>query len=147
MIKDHRQLSDHDFISQLETDTLAPELFNHEAHVRVAWLYLRRLDPGNAISCISKVIRAMDSSGTKYNHTITVAFAILILKAMRENSSDSWQSFIKDNPDLCVGKKMLSTWYSDELLANGLCKGAFIPPDKARVNPEWLLSFFENEPG
>ena len=145
MITNHRQISDHDFIRELENESLAPGLFNHEAHVRAAWLYLSSTNPGRAISCISKVIRAMDSSGTKYHHTITVAFSIIIFKAMRENPFDSWADFIKHNPDLFVGKKMLSTWYSDELLANGLSRIIFIPPDKTEVNPELLFFFFENE--
>jgi hypothetical protein len=144
MNQDHRQLSDQDFINQLENECLDPELFSHEAHLRAAWLYLNRTDAANAIACISKVIRAMDPSGTKYHHTITVAFALLILIEMRQNPADSWEECFAANPGLCTGKRLLSSFYSDDILANGLSRSVFIPPNKTRHNPEELLTFFNS---
>lgn len=72
-----------------------------------------------------------------------VAFALLIYKTMRQKPVGSWETFIADNPILCTGKSMLSNWYSDELLANSLSRRLFVPPDKAKMNLELLLIFFE----
>ena len=39
-MQDHRQLTDQEFSAQFEQTTLDAALFNHEAHLRLAWIHL-----------------------------------------------------------------------------------------------------------
>jgi hypothetical protein len=38
----HFSLTDIEFENQFENGTLKPELFSHEAHVRLAWIHIKK---------------------------------------------------------------------------------------------------------
>jgi len=133
----HRHLSDREFIGQLESGLMDPCLFNHEAHIRLAWLYLTTTDFETGLKCISKAIRRLDdqhSSGTKYHHTITVAFSLRIYLLIQEKRTNSWKQFIEANPELNFPKKLLRQHYSEEILYSDIARRTFITPDKPGVH-------------
>jgi hypothetical protein len=131
-----KEISDTDFISSFEKLTLEPELFTHEAHIRLAWLYLRKFNSfKKALEKISEGIRQFDiefSSEIKYNHTITVAFAKIVFNRMKQDKFDSWQIFIDSNPDLLQSKTLLLNYYTEEKLYSAHARIKFIEPDKTK---------------
>ena len=134
----HADLSNQQFLQQIETVTINPELFTHEAHIRMAWLYLNGFDHETALQCISAAIKGIDAKyagGMKYHHTITMVFANTMAALMHNKVHKSWQEFIVGNAGLGISKKFLSDYYSDELLYSDEAKTQFVSPDKKPLPP------------
>ncbi|TFF34506.1 hypothetical protein [Mucilaginibacter psychrotolerans] len=129
----HAELNDQEFIRQIENVTINPELFTHEAHIRMAWLYLNNHDSDTALQHICAAIKGIDTKyagGTKYHHTISEVFARSIAMLMQQKPANTWQEFILANPGLGISKKFLAAYYSDEILYSDEAKTQFMPPDK-----------------
>ncbi|MEO7216275.1 hypothetical protein [Mucilaginibacter sp.] len=129
----HADLSNEQFLHQIETVTINPELFTHEAHIRMAWLYLSGSDEDAALQQISAAIKGIDAKyagGMKYQHTITMVFANSITTLMKCKTYESWQEFVAANAGLSIFKKFLSDYYSDEVLYSDKAKTQFVAPDK-----------------
>lgn len=108
MIANHRQLSDREFLKQLEHGIMHPELFNHEAHIRMAWLYLTQKEINAGLKMISTVIRTLDNiyaGGKKYHHTITMFFSVIIFCTIQNDNAESWEEFVTNNAGLSFSKK------------------------------------------
>ena len=76
MLERHFLLSDTEFLTKFEAATLDLALFSHEAHLRLAWLYIKIYGIEKAVdkTCaqlqhFTKVLGAED----KFNTTLTVA--------------------------------------------------------------------------
>ena len=54
----HYQLTDSEFESAFREGTLSPALFDHEAHLRLAWIHLRTYGLDQAISNICSQLKA-----------------------------------------------------------------------------------------
>lgn len=109
-------LSDQQFLQQFESLELAPELFNHQGHIRLAMLYLQKYELSEAIRQTADRIRTYACSlgaGHKFHLTMTVAAVVLL-----------WQKQpLNDFPSL------LRQYYSDSLLASELARHHWCPPD------------------
>lgn len=131
--ENHNQLSDNEFLYCFETLTLDQLLFTHDAHVRLAWLYLKKENSfEKALEKITEGIKRFDNhfaGGNKYHHTITVAFAFIINNRFRQCRTESWEKFMLLNKDLKVSRKALLVYYSDSLLDSPEAKIKFIEPD------------------
>ena len=67
-------LTDDEFVQAFETASLPASEFNHAAHVRAGWWYLRHHPIGEAIDRFSRALRAFaDANGAsgKYHETVT----------------------------------------------------------------------------
>jgi hypothetical protein len=129
----HADLSNSQFLHQIETVTINPELFTHEAHIRMAWLYLNVFDQNTALQHISAAIKGIDAKyagGMKYHHTITMVFANTMAALMHNKVHKSWQEFISANTGLGISKKFLADHYSEEVLYSNEAKTQLIAPDK-----------------
>jgi len=133
MVTNHKELSDDAFLHQLEEGTIDPALFNHEAHIRMAWLYLTRTELEPALASIIKIIRQLDNqyaNGKKYHHTITMCFSLIIALQTRQNKFENWQAFIHEHPSLANPKALLAEFYHEATLYSDQAKKRFVPPDK-----------------
>jgi hypothetical protein len=129
----HADINNQEFIHQIETVTINPELFTHEAHIRMAWLYLNDFDNDTALQHICAAIKGIDAKyagGTKYHHTITVVFAHSIAILMQQKPVKTWQEFVVANTGIRISKKFLAEYYSDETLYSDEAKNQFVAPDK-----------------
>jgi hypothetical protein len=121
-------------IEQLEDHTLPPASLDHETHVKLGWLYLRR-DP--LLAAIDRFRRALQGyvdahgEGGRYHETITWAYLALIHERMeRHGSPQTWAEFAAGNPDLLGhGKRVLASYYRPETLASDLARRIFVFPD------------------
>lgn len=131
-IQTHRDYSDEIFVGKFEDLSLEPHLFSHEAHLRLAYIYLQMYNPIKALAKIRKGIQKFDqhfSKGEKYHETITTALVKIIEERIRKQNSDSWVSFVENNKDLLKFKKILERYYSLKLLASAEAKKTFLNPD------------------
>jgi hypothetical protein len=128
---------DREFLEAFEGGTLPEGAFHHRDHVRLAWLYLRRLPPAAALAKFSDGLRRFAASAGKaalYHETITWAYLLLIRERMERGRGESWSEFAAGNPDLLTWKpSILDRYYREETLASDLARRVFVLPD--RVSP------------
>ena len=128
-------MTDDEFVSAFENGSLPEGSFHHRDHVRMAFLYLRRYPPLEALQHFSASLARFAVANGKpqlYNETITWAYVFLIRERMaRSDIKQSWEEFSEANPDLLNWKDgVLKNYYREETLASGLAKRVFLFPDK-----------------
>jgi hypothetical protein len=127
-------MTDDEFIARFEDCTLEP--FRHRDHVRVAWLYLDRYAPAEALARVCEGIRrfaAAHGAPDRYHETITWAFVLLIAdRRARAAAGQTWEGFARENADLVDrGASVLGAYYRGETLASDLARRHFVFPDVA----------------
>jgi hypothetical protein len=148
-------MTDDEFLTAFQACTLTRPQWTHEAHVRMAWLYLTRLPFVEALDRVRTGIRKLNdrigqplithrapsqysckttrvtgSTGDPngYHETITVAFARLI--ASRVRLGEDFPAFRDRNPDLFDRTlPALLRHYSKERLWSPEARRWFIEPD------------------
>lgn len=128
-------MTDEDFAAAFEDLRLPASAFRHADHVRLAWIYLRRMPLPEAMRRYADGLRAFaDHLGKPglYHETITYAFLMLIGERIADGpAAEDWDGFALRNPDLFAGvKAALGRWYSDERLASGRARNGFVMPDR-----------------
>jgi hypothetical protein len=124
-------MSDEEFLAALEACTLAEHEFGHSAHVRAAYLYLRRQGFAAALEKIQGAIRRYAASRGKpdrYHETITVASLALIHQVLHERGdAGGWQEFSRSNPEL-LQRDLLLQYYPQSQLDSELARRVFLLP-------------------
>ena len=119
---------DAQFLAALEAATLPPEQFNHAAHVRAGYLYLRVAAFPQATATMCSTIRRYSQAIGKpgrYHETITVAFMALINACMgRDGERGGWPQFRAANPQLFQPDVLLA-YYPREVLESTEARSAF----------------------
>lgn len=122
-------------IEQFEAGDIDAERFDHEAHVYMAWLYVRAFDFADAVSRFDGALRRLTARlgvPGKYHATITWLFLLLINE--RASKSESWGDFQSRNLDLVRDSKTtLERHYSEALLFSDAAREHFVLPDRIAV--------------
>jgi hypothetical protein len=137
-------MSDDDFLEAFERCTLYRSQWTHEAHLRMAWLYLARYSLNESIELARIGIRRLNSffqsiarglgqdTRDGYHDTITVAFVRLIASRLKKN--ETFLDFRARNPDLFDRKlTALLQFYSNDLLHSLAAKERFIEPNVRKL--------------
>ena len=122
---------DQEFLEAFETCRLAPQLFHHRDHLRLAWIYLQR-DASTAPVRIAESIRryaAYHGQSGKYHETMTLAWLRLLADAARRSGAVNIDAVLRASPEL-LDQKTLQQYYSPELLASETARDEFVPPDR-----------------
>jgi hypothetical protein len=123
---------DINFRSAFEACTFAPSEFNHEAHVRLAYIYLATADVEIAVRRMREaLLNFLAHNGvpsTKYHATITRAWVLAVRHFMNHSTSTSAADFIEKNDELLDSKIML-THYSASVLFSPDARVSFVEPD------------------
>lgn len=135
-------MNDVEFLRAFEKCTLTPADWTHEAHVRMAWLYLTHEPYDSALTLIRAGIQNLNARVLKkdlaYHETITVAFARLIESARRTLPAAHSLSDVKLHaPDLF--DRQLSAvlkYYSRERLFSAESRAGWLEPDLVPL-PSW----------
>lgn len=133
MVNRVETLTDEEFLQQFEALLLAPEHFNHLGHIRLAWLYLTRLNFEKAnhkictgIKCYAEHLGADE----KFHLTITDAIVKIIFKRLNKLNDKSWESFVKNNQDIIVDAlSVLTEYYTKERLFSDVARKILLTPD------------------
>jgi hypothetical protein len=127
-------MTDEEFIAALESCQLSASQFNHAAHVRAGYLYLRRLPFAHALSHLStSICRFAQSIGKPalYHETITVAFMALIQERLYQHGDGGgWEGFAQSNSDL-LRKDALLRLYPQTVLDSAEARARFVLPTGA----------------
>jgi hypothetical protein len=128
-------MNERELLSAFESSSVAPEMFGHRAHVRVAWAYLQELSAVEALAKVSeglkRLTRAFGKEGI-YHETITVAFVFLISERLeRSGRGRPWEEFEAQNSDLFDRERpILERYYKPETLRSDLARRIFVLPDR-----------------
>jgi hypothetical protein len=160
-------MTDDEFLRAFEACTLTRREWTHEAHVRMAWLYLTRRPFVEALDRIRRGIRKLNArigqppvthraptrprcisvprlptspdDPNGYHETITVALTRII--AARVRPGEEYAAFRERNPDLLDrALPVLSKHYSNAILWSPEARQVFAEPDLAELPfPDRLL--------
>ena len=133
-------MTDDEFIACFESGRLPNGGFHHRDHVRMAFLYLLRYPPLEALQRFSASLARFATANGKaqlYNETITWAYVLLIRERLaRAGRPQSWEQFAAENPDMLTWKDgVLRNYYREETLFSDLAKRVFLFPDKSATDP------------
>ena len=128
-------MSDPEWMEAFECSTLPNESFHHADHVKMAFLYLQKYPPLEALGRFSSALTRFAAANGKpnlYHETITWAFLLLIRERLaRASAPQNWAEFSAANPDLLRWKgNILKKYYRPETLTSELARTVFLFPDK-----------------
>jgi hypothetical protein len=128
-------VDDDSLLSGFEDASLPDDMFHHQQHVRVAWLYVKRYGVAEAIPRFSAALKrfaAAKGAPKLYHETITWAYLLLINERMAREPVETWTAFAEAHTDLLSWKpSVLDHYYSQELLWSELARTVFVMPDRA----------------
>lgn len=127
-------MTDAEFLKAFESCCLSADQWTHQAHVRMAWLYLQRMPLPLAIPVVREGIKRYNVSLNKplgYHETITQAFLHLISDRIQNGKvPQSFELFCSQHPDLLDREmKALLAHYQKETLFSQLARETFVCPD------------------
>lgn len=112
----HYLLSDEDFARAFKECTLEPTIFSHEAHLRLAWILIKRhgLLPASEMLC-QQIVKfdLLHGKGTKFSKTLTLAAARLVHDLQKQSQDRTFMDFINSNPRLLRDFWQLLAPYTD----------------------------------
>lgn len=129
----HLDYSDDQFESEFDNCSFDPSLFTHEAHLRLAYIHIKKYGQEAAIENICNQIKAFDAhfgDGTKFHKTISVAAVKIMNHFMNKQRGLGFEKLIKSYPRLITSfKDLINQHYSQNILNNPKAKGSFLLPD------------------
>ena len=130
---DHFICSDAEFEQLFASGEMPPELFNHEAHLRLAWIHIRKYGTANAIEHISiqlqDFVRALGASD-KYNTTLTIAAIKIVKHFMDKKELPAFSDFITEHPRLKTGfRELIATHYKTDIFNSDKARQNWLEPD------------------
>lgn len=132
-MKDHYQFTDKEFESQFLNCTLDSSIFNHEAHIRLAWIHINKYGIEQAlINVDNQLYSYVCSLGAedKYNKTVTIAAVKAVYHFMQKSNSNSFKDFILEHPRLKTNfKELLDKHYSINIFNSDIAKSSFLEPN------------------
>ena len=134
-MESHFELSDALFEQQFENCTLNPAVFNHEAHLRLAWIHVRKYGVGPAIENICRQLTAyVDALGArdKFNKTLTVAAVRAVHHFISKSDADNFRDFIQQFPRLRNNfRELIAFHYQTDIFNSEAAKKEYMEPDLA----------------
>lgn len=131
-VEKHRKLSDDAFRSAFATQTIEPKVFTHEAHLRLAWLYVTNFEVTKAAELLCQQIKAFDlhfGKGDVYNETVTIAFAYLVQQRQKMGDYKDFEAFLAQHNDLQTNyRAILAEYYDFDVFKNETAKTEYVAP-------------------
>ncbi|MVM35308.1 hypothetical protein GO755_35125 [Spirosoma sp. HMF4905] len=129
----HFALSDDLFEQQFKLCRLNPTLFSHEAHLRLAWIHVKKYGVEQAIENIcDQLVCFVDSLGArnKYNKTLTIAAIRAVNHFINKSDTDNFSDFINQFPRLKFSfKELIACHYQVDIYNSKLAKTVYVEPD------------------
>jgi hypothetical protein len=128
--------SDRDFRAAFESCAVAPAQFNHEAHLRLAYVYLVENDLTSAQrkmrDALLTFLAAHGIPPEKFHETLTRAWVLAVRHFMTRSASLCFSEFAAKSQPLLDSKVML-THYSASVLFSPSARASYLEPDLAAI--------------
>jgi len=129
----HLDLTDNEFEDQFKTCTLDPTLFDHEAHLRLAWIHIRKYGLDIALENITTQLAAYVArlgAEEKFNKTLTVAAVKAVHHFINRSDKPDFLHFIQQHPRLKYNfKDLMAAHYGIDIYRSTEAKKEFLQPD------------------
>lgn len=129
----HFELSDTEFERQFTEGLLDPGLFNHEAHLRLAWLHIHKYGIDAAIKKVCTQLKAYVKAlgaSDKYNETLTIAAIRAVYHFKLKSETVTFKDFIIENPRLKINfKELMGQHYKTDIFNSVVAKERFLEPE------------------
>ena len=129
----HFDLSDSEFEQQFINCELNPEIFTHEAHLRLAWIYIKKYGIEQAETNIPRQLREYVKSvgaENKYNTTLTLAAIKAVYHFILKSDANSFREFIIEFPRLKNNfRELMACHYGVDIYNSQKAKMKFLEPD------------------
>lgn len=126
-------ISNLEFLQSFKTGELQPSDFNHEAHLRLAYLYIQEKGIEKAIREICQDLKnytKFAGAEDKYHHTLTIAAIKTVNHFMGKSKAENFSEFIIEFPRLKMHfKELIAQHYSFDIFTNEKAKKEFVEPD------------------
>lgn len=126
-------MTDEAFTRAFEAGTVTPDQFDHVAHLRVAWVYLR--EAGSADAALPRIREAIQrfaaaaGATQKYHETITVVWTRLLEEVGAHVARPcELAELLRARPEL-ADKNLPLTQYSRDRLFSDAARVTYMPPD------------------
>jgi len=133
-MQNHCKLSDEEFINKFENCLLNPADFTHEAHLRLAWLYIQDDGITKATEKLQDKLQAFVAyvgARNKYHTTLTIAAVMAVHHFVLRSKSTNFKDFIAEFPQLNTHfKPLIASHYSFDVFTSTKARNSFIAPDK-----------------
>lgn len=131
--------ADQAFAEQFEACAIAPDQFNHRAHLRLAYVYLCADGVDAAATRMKDSLLAylahLQVDPAKFHETMTRAWVMAVQHFLLKTPTFAdFDAFIDANPVLMDTKIML-THYSAETLFSAQARARFVAPDRQSIPP------------
>ncbi|MBL4604702.1 MAG: hypothetical protein JKY02_03310 [Flavobacteriaceae bacterium] len=131
----HYRFSDEVFERKFKEGKFPPLCFSHEAHLRLAYIHLKKYGVEKSIENMCGQIYdfAIQHGATmKFNATVTFASLNIMNHYMERSESDNFPDFIKEHPFLLKDfKGVIKKHYSQDVFRSPEAKAEIIHPDLA----------------
>src|SRR5210317_990966 len=88
-------------LARFEAGDIDPALFDHEAHIYVAWQYIGSYARNDAIARFDAALRRLtEKIGATNKHNAMITWLFLLLIAERAQKGEDWSAFRARNADL-----------------------------------------------
>lgn len=129
----HFKLTDIAFENQFTSCKLHPSYFSHEAHLRLAWIYINKYGikraEKNILSQLQKFVVFVGAK-EKYNTTLTLAAIKAVYHFMCKSESTNFKDFITEFPRLKYNfKALMACHYGFDIYTSNKAKTEFLEPD------------------
>ena len=132
-MEEHFKLSDSEFENEFSNCDLNPEVFSHEAHIRLAWIHIDKYGIEQATENIQKQLKKyVDTIGAadKYNVTLTVAAIKAVHHYMLRSNSKNFSDFSSEFPQLKLKfRELMNCHYGYDIYNSIEAKSQFMEPD------------------
>jgi hypothetical protein len=132
-MESHYALSDSKFEEQFELCTLDPDLFTHEAHLRLAWVHITKYGLNKAIvNIVAQLVNYTIAIGerTIYNETVTIAAVKIVYHFMLKSQTDNFKDFIAENSRLKHNfKELIASHYRTDIFSSESAKSVYLEPE------------------
>ncbi len=128
----------HEELAAFEAAAIAPDAFDHEAHVRVAWTMLGTADLDECLRryplALKRITRRLGVP-EKFHATVTGFLLLLIAERRAAMPTAGWADFRSANRDLVTeARQLLGRHYTRERLGAELARSQFLLPDRNGVS-------------
>ena len=127
------ELSDNQFEAEFRNCNISPALFNHKAHLRLAWIHLHKYGLEIAIENICRQLTAYVAhvgAADKYNTTLTIASIKMVNHFMNRSASDNFQDFVIEFPQLTSNfRGLIGAHYTRDIFTSEEAKKSYLEPD------------------
>lgn len=132
-IKSHRELTDLEFEKQFSEASLPALLFTHEAHIRLAWIHIKKYGLPEAESNVStqlkKYVKTLGAED-KYHETLTIAGVKAVNHFFKRSKTKNFSTFIQENDILLTDfKQLIQSHYSTNIFKSKQAKLEYLEPE------------------